>query len=131
MCCTVLAVTQFADHIDASRHLTLFIPSKTPPTAYHAQYEDQQYRSGERSQNRHHVNPRHRATNMEEVESNPASQQTAKHTDYDVTNDTVTPTPHDLSRQESSDQANDNPGKYSHNNPPMVLFIFNEPQQQA
>jgi hypothetical protein len=64
---------------------------------------------------------------MEEVEGNPASQQAAKHTDDDVTNYTVAPTSHDLSRQKSSDQANDNPGKYSHNNPPIVLFVFNKP----
>jgi len=102
--------------------LTLFIPSETPSTTYHAQYEDQQYRSGERDQDRLKVDPRHRITDMEEVESNPASQQTTKHADDDVTNHTVAPAPHDLSRQKSGDQANNNPGKYSHNNPPINFF---------
>jgi hypothetical protein len=47
---------------------------------------------------------------MEEVESNSASQQTAKHADDDVTNQSVAPTPYDLSRQKSGDRADDNSG---------------------
>jgi hypothetical protein len=111
--------------------LTLFIPSETPSTAYHAQNEDQQYRSDERNQDRLQVGSRHRVTDMKEVESNPASQQTAEDANDNVTNYTVAPTPHDLSRQKSSNKANDNPGKYSHNNPPIVLSVFKEPQQKG
>jgi len=108
----------------AEAFLISVIPSETPSTAYHAQYEDQQYRSGERNQDRHHTDPRHRVADIEEVESNPASQHTANHADDDVTYYTVAPTPHDLSRQKSGDQANNNPGKYSHNNPPIVLSVL-------
>jgi len=110
----------------AEAFLISVIPSETPSTAYHAQYEDQQYRSGERSQDRHKINPRHRVTDIEEVESNPASQQTAKHADDNVTNNTVAAPAHDLSRQKSGDQANDNPRKYTHHNPPIDLSASND-----
>ena len=39
------------------------------------------------------VDPRHRVTDIEEVECNPASQHTTNHADDDVTNYTVTSTP--------------------------------------
>jgi hypothetical protein len=110
------------DPAEAFLTLIITIPSGTPSTTYHAQYEDQEYRSSERNQDRHRVDPRHRVTDIEEVESNPASQQTAKHTDDDVTNQPISAPPHDLSRQKSGDQANDNPGKYSHNNPPLPFI---------
>lgn len=42
----------------AQSFLTLFIPYVTPFTTYHARYKDQQYRSSERNQDRHKVDPR-------------------------------------------------------------------------
>ena len=102
--------TTTADPVRGAFLTSFIIPSVTPSTAYHAQYDDQQYRSGESNQDRHHADPRHRVTNIEEVESDPASQQTAKHADDDVTNHTIAAPPHDLSGQKSGDQTNDNPG---------------------
>jgi hypothetical protein len=94
----------------ADAFLALLSPSVTPSTADHAQDEDQQDRSSERNQDRYHIDSRHRVTDIEKVESNPASQQTAKHADDDVTNHTIAAPPHDLSGQKSGDQTNDNPG---------------------
>jgi hypothetical protein len=91
--------------------LTSVIASEPPSTAYYAQYEDQQYRSDERNQDRLPVDPRHRTTDLEKVGSNPASQHSAKHSDDDVANQTIATSPHDLSGQETGDQTNDDPGK--------------------
>jgi hypothetical protein len=82
-------------------------------SSYQAQYEKQYYRPEERNQDRPQVDPRHSA-DMQECGSDPASQQSAYHTDDDVTNQPETSPFHHHSGQKTSDQTNHNPGKYSH-----------------
>jgi hypothetical protein len=61
---------------------------------------------------------------MEEIGSNKASQQSTYHADDDVTDTPVTAPFYDQPGQSTREQANDNPGEYSHFDPHFFLYCF-------
>jgi hypothetical protein len=79
------------------------------PSSNQAQYQKQNHCPNERNQDRFQVNPRHIAK-MQQIDRNPASQQSAYHTDDDVTNQPEASAFNDQSGQKTSDQTNYKPG---------------------
>jgi len=78
-------------------------------SSYQAQYEKQNYCPGERNQDRLQIDPRHIAE-MQQIDRNPASQQSANYTYDDVANQPKASAFNGHSGQKTSDQTNHNPG---------------------
>ena len=89
-------------------------PVLSPSSSDKAQYDHEYHSSDERDQDGCQVDASHRVTDMEEIGSKEASQQSANHTNNDVTNTPETTTFHDQPSQPASEQTNNDPGKYSH-----------------
>jgi hypothetical protein len=75
---------------------------------YQAQYQEQNYRPDESDQDRLYVDARH-TTEMQQIDRNPASYQSANHTDNDVANQPEASAFNYQSGQKTSDQTNHNP----------------------
>jgi len=78
-------------------------------SSYQAQYKKQNYRPGESNQDRLQIDSRHIAE-MQQIDRNPASQQSANYAYDDVANQPEASAFNDYSGQKTSDQTNHNPG---------------------